>query len=78
MGVRMTSDSRQKEQRLNDIRQRLEYCRLRKACNASLRCGIECPIWDRTPEHCEFCGNQNCIESKKALDELWAEKDTKL
>jgi hypothetical protein len=41
-------------------------------CNASLRCGIACPIWDRTAEHCEFCGNQDCIDAKRALDEMWA------
>lgn len=74
----MISENYRQTQRIAEVKQRLAYRRLRKICNASLRCGIECPIWDRAPEHCEFCGNQNCIESKKALDELWAEKDTKL
>lgn len=77
MGVRMSSEDYRRSQRLVEITQRLAYRRLRKICNASLRCAIDCPIWDRTPEHCEFCGNQACIEPKKALDELWAEKDSK-
>ncbi len=73
----MISDVYRQKQVLSEIKQRLESGRIRLITNASLRCGIECPIWDRTPEHCEFCGNQACIESKKALNELWAEKDAK-
>ena len=73
----MTSEKYRRTQRIAEIKQRLAYRRLRKICNASLRCAIDCPIWDRTPEHCEFCGNQSCIDAKKALNEMWADKDSK-
>ncbi len=73
MGVRMISENYRQTQRIAEVKQRLAYRRLRKICNASLRCAIECPIWDRKPEHCEFCGNPACIEAKENLDNLWRE-----
>lgn len=69
----MNSNVYHQRQKLSEIKQRLGSARIRLITNASLRCGIECPIWDRKPEHCEFCGNPACIEAKKILDALWKE-----
>jgi hypothetical protein len=55
--------------------QAAETARIYEICNASLRCAIACPIWNRTADDCAVCGNADCIEAKRALDALWKEKD---
>lgn len=54
------------------VEQHLKHAqRVQDVNNRLLRCAIECPKYDRTPEDCKNCGNEECLKAfqdKKALD----------
>lgn len=54
--------------------QNAETARIQAICNASLRCGIDCPIWNHTPDDCKICGNADCVKAHQELERLWQEK----
>lgn len=72
----MTSE-RMQAQRQEEIRKRLEYRRLRRLTNQSLRCALECPHPKRTIATCMGCKRPECVAAKKALDSYWAEVDAR-
>ena len=41
------------------------------ACNASLRCGCECPKVNRTESDCAGCGNDDCVNAFNDLERNW-------
>ncbi len=64
-----------RQERLNIIRQRLEYRRLRRITNKSLACAANCTNQPPTDNKCNACMNPACVEAKAELDAFWQEKD---
>ncbi|MDD2998683.1 MAG: hypothetical protein PHV05_06435 [Candidatus Riflebacteria bacterium] len=66
-----------KTKRLNIIKQRLGYRRLRRLTNAVLRRPNGCPVPCPTSQDCEACANPCCVKAHAELEAYWQELDAK-
>jgi len=60
----------------NDCAESRRFERVIRVCNNAMETSLrECPDPMRTPELCESCGNEPCVNAWKELEQLWKESE---